>query len=81
MRARVGDLTAEAAKKTDSHARKQVKKHVDTITLNAKRLMNMNRCVCVCCFVLLNRYWGIVTVPGSIPYGIDLGWPDPHPAP
>ena len=24
---------------------------------------------CVCCFVLLNRYWGIVTVPGSIPYG------------
>ena len=23
----------------------------------------MNR---VCCFVLLNRYWGIVTVPGSI---------------
>jgi len=26
-------------------------------------------CVCVCCFVLLNRYWGIVTVPGSIHYG------------
>jgi len=25
--------------------------------------------VCVCCFVLLNRYWGIVTVPGSIHYG------------
>jgi len=25
--------------------------------------------VCVCCFVLLYRYWGIVTVPGSIPYG------------
>jgi len=24
---------------------------------------------CVCCFVLLYRYWGIVTVPGSIPYG------------
>ena len=24
--------------------------------------------VCVCCFVLLYRYWGIVTVPGSIPY-------------
>ena len=23
----------------------------------------------VCYFVLLNRYWGIVTVPGSIPYG------------
>ena len=23
----------------------------------------------MCCFVLLNRYWGIVTVPGSIPYG------------
>jgi len=26
-------------------------------------------CVCVCCFVLLTRYWGIVTVPGSIPFG------------
>ena len=26
-------------------------------------------CVCVCCFVLLNRYWGVVTVPGSIYYG------------
>ena len=25
--------------------------------------------VCVCCFVLLYRYWGIVTVPGSLPYG------------
>ena len=25
--------------------------------------------VCVCCFVLLYRYWGIVTVLGSIPYG------------
>ena len=24
---------------------------------------------CVCCFVVLYRYWGIVTVPGSIPYG------------
>ena len=23
-------------------------------------------CVCVCCFVLLNRYWGIVTVPGFL---------------
>ena len=23
----------------------------------------------MCCFVLLYRYWGIVTVPGSIPYG------------
>jgi len=23
----------------------------------------------VCCFVLLYRYWGIVMVPGSIPYG------------
>jgi len=29
--------------------------------------------VCVCYFVLLNRYWGIVTVPGSIHYGIRLG--------
>jgi len=27
----------------------------------------------VCCFVLLNRYWGIVTVPGSIPYGCRPG--------
>jgi len=24
------------------------------------------RSVCVCCFVLLNRYWGIVTVPGFL---------------
>jgi len=37
--------------------------------------------VCVCCFVLLNRYWGIVTVPGSFLKTGDLGWPDPHPAP
>jgi len=37
--------------------------------------------VCVCCFVLLNRYWGIVTVPGSFLKAGDLGWPDPHPAP
>ena len=22
------------------------------------------RCVCMCCFVLFHRYWGIVTVPG-----------------
>jgi len=36
---------------------------------------------CVCCFVLLNRYWGIVTVPGSFLKAGDLGWPDPHPAP
>ena len=35
--------------------------------------------VCVCCFVLLNRYLGIVTVccfvllvPGSIPYGMSI---------
>ena len=35
----------------------------------------------VCCFVLLNRYWGIVTVPGSIPYGSRPGVPDPHPSP
>ena len=26
-------------------------------------------CVCVCCIVLLTRYWGIVTVPGPIPFG------------
>ena len=35
----------------------------------------------VCCFVLLNRYWGIVTVPGSFLKAGDLGWPDPHPSP
>jgi len=33
-----------------------------------------------CCFVLLlNRCWGIVTVPGSFLKAGDLGWPDPHP--
>ena len=37
--------------------------------------------VCVCCFVLLNRYWGIVTVPGSFLKAGDLGWPDPYPPP
>jgi len=37
--------------------------------------------VCVCCFVLLTRYWGIVTVPGSFLKAGDLGWPDPHPPP
>ena len=37
--------------------------------------------VCVCYFVLLNRYWGIVTVPGSFLKAVDLGWPDPHPSP
>ena len=30
---------------------------------------------------LLNRYWGIVTVPGSFLESRDLGWPDPHPPP
>ena len=35
----------------------------------------------VCCFVLLNRYWGIVTVPGSFLKVGDLGWPNPHPSP
>jgi len=35
----------------------------------------------VCCFVLLNRYWGIVTVPGSFLKAGDLVWPDPHPSP
>jgi len=35
----------------------------------------------VCCFVLLNRYWGMVTVPGSFLKAGDLGWPDPHPPP
>ena len=30
---------------------------------------------------LLNRYWGIVTVPGSFLKAGDLGWPDPHPPP
>jgi len=28
---------------------------------------------CVCCFVLLNQYWGIVTVPGSFLKAGDLG--------
>jgi len=37
-------------------------------------------CVCVALF-LLNRYWGIVTVPGSFLKSGDLGWPDPHPPP
>ena len=36
--------------------------------------------VCVTLF-LLNRYWGIVTVPGSFLKTGDLGWPDPHPSP
>ena len=35
----------------------------------------------VCYIVLLNRYWGIVTVPGSLLKSGDLGWPDPHPPP
>jgi len=39
----------------------------------------------VCFFVLLNRYWGIVTVPGfprvNRPQTITLGLPDPHPEP
>jgi len=39
------------------------------------------RLLCVCSFVLLNQYWGIVTVPGSFLESGDLGWPDPHPAP
>jgi len=39
-------------------------------------------CVCVCYFVLLlNQYWGIVTVPGLFLKAGDLGWPDPHPSP
>jgi len=33
----------------------------------------------VCCFVLLDQYWGIVTVPGSFLKAGNLGWPDPHP--
>jgi len=33
------------------------------------------------CFVLLTRYWGIVTDPGSFLKSGDLGWPDPHPPP
>jgi len=35
----------------------------------------------VCCFVLLTRYWEIVTAPGSFLQSGDLGWPDPHPPP
>jgi len=40
------------------------------------------RHVYVCCFVLLTRYWGIVTIPGfprvNRPQIINLGWLDPH---
>jgi len=36
---------------------------------------------CVCCFVLLNLYWGIVMVPRSFLTAGDLGWPDPYPSP
>ena len=39
------------------------------------------RGMCACCFVLLNRYWGIVTVPGSFLESGDLGCLDPHPPP
>jgi len=36
----------------------------------------------VCFFVLLlNQYWGIITVPGSFLKTGDLKWPDPHPSP
>ena len=35
--------------------------------------------VCFALFIL-NRYWGIFTVPGSFLKSGDLGWPDPHPA-
>jgi len=35
----------------------------------------------VCCFVLSNLYWGIVTVLGSFLKSGDLGWPDSHPLP
>ena len=38
--------------------------------------------VCLCCFVLLNRYWGIVTVPGlhrvNRPQILTWGLPDPR---
>ena len=46
--------------------------------------------LCVCCFVLLTRYWGNcgpsvisgeIAVPVSFLKTGDLGWPDPHPAP
>ena len=34
----------------------------------APRLTSSSKCPgqCVCCFVLFNRYWGIVTVPGFL---------------
>ena len=35
----------------------------------------------MCYFVLLNRYRGIVMVPGSFLKAGDVGWPDPHPSP
>ena len=41
--------------------------------------------VSVCCFVLLNQYWGIVTVPGfhrvNWPQILTRGLPDLHPPP
>jgi len=41
--------------------------------------------LCMCYFVLLNQYWGIVRIPESSrvnrPQIITWGLPDPHPLP
>ena len=39
--------------------------HTRNLTLNYFLFFWFFGFLCVCCFVLLNRYWGIVTVPGS----------------
>jgi len=31
------------------------------------------RRLCVCCFVVINRYWGIATVPGFLPWRASQG--------
>jgi len=66
--------TSRAHQKMRRASRSPHDHHIKTIhTSLAKSL-------CVCYFVLLNQYWGIVTVPGSFLESGDLGWPDPHPA-
>jgi len=46
-----------------------------------RKLVGCSPARCVCCFVLLTQYWGIVTVPGSFLKSGDLGCPDPNPPP
>jgi len=38
----------------------------DWATRDLKSFWSHGMTMCVCCFVLLNRYWGIVTVPGFL---------------